>query len=572
MVSNAVKEILNKLRVCRDGALPLISAICDKIDIARRIDLNVNADQGSRIVSTGTAIKSMVMNIVTDRKALYKLDEFYAYTDTEKLFGEGIIPEHFTDDVMARALDELYEIGPKKVMTETAMFSIKEYKIPVNSIHADTTSKSLYGKYGECENEDYEGVKINRGYSKDCRPDLKQILFGLGVTKDRVIVAGNVSDGNTSDKDWNKDILKELRNSMKNYGLSDFIYVADSAAVTEEMLNALHGSGDEAVIPFVSRLPGTYKLEKTLRQKAIEDNDKWEYIGQISEKEGNAEYKIQSFEDELYGRRYRFIVCHSNQLDERKRKTIAKGIAKEKEALEKAITKLNKTKFYCAKDADEALKKFEAEAKTAYHDLAGSVIEEEIIIKKDTPGRRKKGEEPIKETLFKIKVNVYEDDEKINHLRDMEGMFVLITGILDEKLMDNRSILVEYKEQSSVETCFRVLKDPYFIDELFIKKPKRVEALAYVMLIALMVLTLLERTVRENLKSEKEKIVVSGKRKTFTPTGLSIIEAFEYVQVNVVFENGKWLRYCNLSANLMRILKLAGFSESIYTEGFKKIG
>jgi transposase len=262
------------------------------------------------------------------------------------------------------------------------MFSIKEYRIPVKSIHADTTSKNLYGQYKDCEDKEYDGVKINRGYSKDCRPDLKQILFGLGVTKDRVIVAGNVSNGNTSDKDWNKDILKELRSSMKNYGLSDFIYVADSAAVTEEMLNSLRGSGDESVIPFVSRLPGTFSLEKKLRQKAIENEKKWEYIGQISEKEGNAEYKLQSFEDELYERKYRFIVCHSNQLDERKRKTIAKGIAKEKETLETAIIELNKTKFYCIKDADEALKRFEAETKLNYHELVGSIFEEEVTIKK----------------------------------------------------------------------------------------------------------------------------------------------------------------------------------------------
>lgn len=242
MVSNVVKEILNRLKVCRDGALPLISAICDKIQLAKRIDFKIGSDQDNRIVSTGTAIKAMVMNIVTDRKALYKLDEFYAYTDTEKLFNEGINSYNFTDDVMARALDELYDIGPKKVMTETAMFSIKEYKIPVKSIHADTTSKNLYGQYKDCEDEEFDGVKINRGYSKDHRPDLKQILFGLGATKDRIIVTGDLSNGNTSDKDWNKDILKELRSSMKNYGLSNFIYVADSAAVTKEMLKALHGS------------------------------------------------------------------------------------------------------------------------------------------------------------------------------------------------------------------------------------------------------------------------------------------------------------------------------------------
>lgn len=43
-------------------------------------------------------------------------------------------------------------------------------------------------------------------------------------------------DGNTSNKQWNKDILKELRNAMKKYGLSDFIYVAIVPTVTEDML------------------------------------------------------------------------------------------------------------------------------------------------------------------------------------------------------------------------------------------------------------------------------------------------------------------------------------------------
>ncbi|MBA1334158.1 MAG: hypothetical protein HPY66_1867 [Firmicutes bacterium] len=44
-------------------------------------------------------------------------------------------------------------------------------------------------------------------------------------------------------------------------------------------------------------------------------------------------------------------------------------------------------------------------------------------------------------------------------------MFVLITDILNDKVMDNKAILKEYKEQISVETGLRVLKDPYFIDQ-----------------------------------------------------------------------------------------------------------
>ncbi len=216
-------DVKNKMKIYVDGALTLISAICEKVNLTKIIDTKIDIS-GERKVSTGNAVKAIVMNIIAGRKPLYKLTRFYESRDTEKLFGEGIMPKHLNDDMLARALDEVYEIGAKKVMTETAMSIINEYKIPITRIHADTTSKSVYGEYVDCE-EDEELLQIKYGYSKDKRPDLKQILFGLGVTSERIVVIGNVDDGNKSDKDWNKDILKELRNSMKTYGLKDFVYI-----------------------------------------------------------------------------------------------------------------------------------------------------------------------------------------------------------------------------------------------------------------------------------------------------------------------------------------------------------
>lgn len=164
-------------------------------------------------MTTGTAIKALVMNIVANRKALCKLPEFYEQVDTEKLFGEGIYPCNLTGDVMARALGDSCDMEPKKIMTETAMESINEYDIPVSGIHADTTPKNVYGAY-ENSNEEDDAIHITRGHSKDHRPNLKQIIFGLGTTKDRVIVVGDVADRNINDKNWNKDILKELRHSI----------------------------------------------------------------------------------------------------------------------------------------------------------------------------------------------------------------------------------------------------------------------------------------------------------------------------------------------------------------------
>ncbi len=393
-------NVSDKFKICIDGVLPLLSAMCDKVGLKDRIDAQIESEQNNRIVSTGTAIKSLVMNIVAKRKALYKLNEFYELTDTQKLFNEGIRPCNLTDDVMARALDELYEIGPKKIMTETAMASINEFNIPVTGIHADTTSKSVYGAY----------------------------------------------------EDSNKE--------------------------------------NESTITFVSRLPGNYKLEKELKAKAMENPENREPVGTFSNKVDAAEYKAQSFEDKLCGNKYRFIVCHSNQLEKRKEKTLNNKIDKEKESLLKAIDEFHKIDFYCVKDAIAALEKFEKDLDLKYHELVYMVKPLERKIKREKPGRPKKDEPVQFETVYKADIQLFKDDIRIKEYKDKESLFVLITNSMDKKQMNNKAIIKEYKEQSSVETTFRVLKDPYFIDELFVKTPQRLEALSYVILIALMILIL----------------------------------------------------------------------------------
>ena|SRR5690554_4223110 len=228
--------------------------------------------------------------------------------------------------------------------------------------------------------------------------------------------------------------------------------------------------------------------------------------------------------------------------------------------------------FYCAEDTETALKKFEKDLALKYHELLYKVESIERKVKREKQGRPKKDESPHFETIYKGNIQLYKDDLRIKEYKDKASLFVLITNSMDKQKMDDKAIIKEYKEQSSVETTFRVLKDPYFIDELFVKTPQRLEALSYVILIALMVLTLLERNVRESLKTEKERATVSGNRKTFTPTGVSIIEALEQIQVVFLYdeEDGAWQRYCKLTDNQKRLIRLAGFNEDIYTESIAK--
>jgi transposase len=334
------------------------------------------------------------------------------------------------------------------------------------------------------------------------------------------------------------------------------------------MLKLLAGNGDdEPEIPFVTRLPRNYSLENELRNKAYENSKGWEEAGSFSGREGASKYRIQSFQGELYGKQYRFIVCSSDELDKRKENKLVREMEKELEEIKPVIKKLKKRDFYCEKDALEEINQVKKNLGLSYHELTFKVYEEEKVLKRLSKGRPRKDEYRQTEKVYRLDVKVHEDDVKIKEYRDKEGMFVLVTSVPKEQ-MNDMEILREYKEQISVEACFRVLKDPYFIDELFVKIPERLEALAYVMLISLMVLNLLERNVRTSLKEDGGIIRIAGNIKTDRPTGNAIVEALDHISVVLVYqpEIGDWQRNCNIDANSRRILHLAGFNEDIYTQ------
>lgn len=89
-------NVQEKIKLCIDGALPLLKGICDKIGLSELIDEKLG-NQDDRTVSTGKAIMAIVLNTITQRRPLYKLERFYEKTDTEKLFGEGVEARHLNN-------------------------------------------------------------------------------------------------------------------------------------------------------------------------------------------------------------------------------------------------------------------------------------------------------------------------------------------------------------------------------------------------------------------------------------------------------------------------------------------
>ncbi|MGB3915706.1 MAG: transposase, partial [Dethiobacteria bacterium] len=150
---------------------------------------------------------------------------------------------------------------------------------------------SLYGTY---EDQDGNEFIITHGNSKDKRPDLKQFLYGLSVTPDKVPVCADVNSGNTSDKTWNLDFIEKLTKSLDPEVLQKVIYVADSALVTESNLERMA----KHHLKFISRLPGNFNLEKAIKEKAWKKEDDFKELGRFSDKKDAASYRVQEFKEE----------------------------------------------------------------------------------------------------------------------------------------------------------------------------------------------------------------------------------------------------------------------------------
>jgi transposase len=98
-----------------------------------------------------------------------------------------------------------------------------------------------------------------------------------------------------------------------------------------------------------------------------------------------------------------------------------------------------------------------------------------------------------------------------------------------------RDILTVYKEQHGTEQNYGFLKDPVIVNSLFLKKPERIEALGLILLLALLLWRLMERTMRTYVDTTRTPLPGWDKKATERPTAFMMITKFAGV---IVFKCG----------------------------------
>jgi transposase len=134
---------------------------------------------------------------------------------------------------------------------------------------------------------------------------------------------------------------------------------------------------------------------------------------------------------------------------------------------------------------------------------------------------------------YGLQVTLLKRSEVIARKTQETGCFVLLTNVPTAGEMAHRpgDVLRAYKEQHGIEPNYGFLKDPLIVKSLFLQKPERIEALGLVLLLALRLWRLVERTLRGHVETTGTPLTGWDKKATQKPTAFMMMTKFAAVMV-----------------------------------------
>jgi transposase len=231
----------------------------------------------------------------------------------------------------------------------------------------------------------------------------------------------------------------------------------------------------------------------------------------------------------LYGKLYRAVVVHSSSQDQWRQKPLERELQASYATLEATAREAVRQAYFCHADAEAAAAKLRA-LQSAYHWVEVRVEERPTY----GPGRpSSKQPRVVKALRYALQVTVHERSEVIARKHQEVGCFVLLTNVptAGEMAHSPRAVLQTYKEQHGIEQNYGFLKDPLIVNSLFLKKPERIEALGLILLLALLVWRLVERTLRVYVETTRNPLMGWDKKVTQKPTAFMMMTKFAAVIV-----------------------------------------
>ena len=553
----------------RLGPLPLINHFIERIELEALLDRHVPTLDGRSAVPHAKALGVLLRSIIVEREPIYRQQET-AVGFAPAAFGlsaEQIA--HLGDDRIGRALDRLFDADRATLLTEVVLAVGQKFNVAFEQFHNDSTSISLCGQYRAATGRSIRGRSapaICYGFSKDHRPDLKQLLFILTVEGETgVPVQFRLADGNASDSTSHIESWNTLCSVA---GRADFLYVADSKLCSRDNMMHIHEAGGR----FVTVMPRSRQEDAEFRKWVQSNTPSWEPIWDRPHPRHRDEprdcwyvYKAELPSAEVWTVVWVFSTLLKLHQESRRRHNIA-AATEQLTALHQRLINA-RARLRGAAQIDLRVAEILEHYHVGRYLKVRRVAREEHTFKQDRRGRPGPDMVYRKLTRRRYDIEWTLDDAAVEYDKNSDGMYPLLCN--DRKLTPTE-ILLAHKGQPCIEKRFEQIKTVHEIAPVFLKNEGRIEALFTLYFLALLVQALIERELRLAMKRDsiEELPIYPEQRQCRRPTTEQIQRLFSLAERHTLTLAGRTIEVFNpeLTDLQRQVLRLLGVPHRVFQQ------
>jgi len=507
------------------GTLAVIAPILERMDLAGILDRHLPKDPQAEF-SAGSLLSLLVAARLSDPVALVNVADWAQRSGADLVW--QIPPEKLNDDRLGRALDNFY-YQRHSILASIALHVAETFDLSLQRLHYDPTAIFFHGAYASSQPGDDPAPDLLRPWANDppahitfghAAHDLKIVHAGVSVAMDAhgaVPILVHASAGNHNGHTTIAEQFELLQEHIHPPGL---LLVSDRGTFSAGHVARCHRDG---VAVLCSAPWNDYRALYDAHAARLP----WQSASYLSLEQQRRRACASSLPQEHYelavrhhhvvdpdrGRNIpcRVIFVYSTADDKICQQTRAKAVAKLRAGLEHLAGSVAAGRRHTDPQAvaRRVAKLFGRRSAGRYFrwELVPLTAEEQAALPPPARGCRR----PTHRFVFHYDASQAEADARY------DGISVLVTTAPRTQSAD--SLFSQFKQQNEVELAHHQWKTPLRVHPVFLKNPRRVEALIHLLLIALTAYYLIQRAYRLRVEPDAPQ----AERRTTTET---ILRAF----------------------------------------------
>ena len=398
------------------------------------------------------AVKAMVFNRLLEPSSKLQVSE---WVKTQVI--DGIYPEEIPLHHYYRSMD--YLMAHKLSLEEDVFWKVNDiFNLDLSLVFYDLTSSYFEGSCCEI---------AKHGYSRDHRPDLRQIEIGLLVNREGIPIAHEVFEGNIKD---GKTVPDSLDTLQKRFNVKRCIFVGDNAMATPDNIARLRDDNYEYIM--------SLKLLKDARALELLKAFSTEDYMQFTRVKDNLFIKEISSPADGFHKDERLIICYN---PERAQKT-----------KHHRQQRIEESAAYLQSVIDKPPQRGRPRKPEKVIPMVERQLRKKQTNKYFTYGFTPKG-------VFEYQLN----NDSVTRAEKTDGIWILVTNT---QRLEPDEIALGYRTLSGVEHAFKDIKHFLRIRPIYHYKELRVRAHVFICVLAYMIEKFLEKKLKNsqmNLSPQK---------------------------------------------------------------------